>query len=455
MKKANMLTGSPGKTLFTFAIPMMIGNLFQQFYNLVDSAVVGKFVGENALAAVGASYAITNVFIAIAIGGGIGSSVIISQYLGSGDLKKMKTSIYTALFNFLGISLLLGIFGAVFHHQILLWMDTPANVLTDAGIYLRVYFYGLPFLFMYNILASIFNSMGDSKTPLYLLIFSSVLNIIFDLAFVILLGLGVLGVAVGTLIAQGISSLISFALLLRRLKKEYGDIPASKTSVHMAPAFYSKAITWKMVKVGVPSILQQSIVYIGMLLVQVVVNSFGASVMAGYTAGMRIESICIVPMSAMGNAMSAFSAQNLGARNPERVKKAYKACYLIDASIAVFLCLILHLFGKTFLSGFLDASSGTHAFTVAYSYMLFQSYFYLFIGLKCCTDAILRASGDMAVFTLANLANLALRVFIANFFAHKVGIQAVWMAVPVGWFINYLISLLRVLTGKWKTIHLI
>ena len=179
MNQSNMLTGSPGKTLFLFAVPMMIGNLFQQLYNLVDSAVVGKYVGENALAAVGASYSITNVFIAIAIGGGIGSSVIISQYLGAGNIRKMKTSIYTALFNFLGISLFLGVFGAFFHHQILIWMDTPQNVLAEAGIYLKIYFYGLPFLFMYNILASIFNSMGDSKTPLCLLIFSSVLNIFF------------------------------------------------------------------------------------------------------------------------------------------------------------------------------------------------------------------------------------------------------------------------------------
>lgn len=456
MNQSNMLTGSPGKTLFLFAVPMMIGNLFQQLYNLVDSAVVGKYVGENALAAVGASYSITNVFIAIAIGGGIGSSVIISQYLGAGNIRKMKTSIYTALFNFLGISLFLGVFGAFFHHQILIWMDTPQNVLAEAGIYLKIYFYGLPFLFMYNILASIFNSMGDSKTPLCLLIFSSVLNIFFDLAFVIGLDLGVLGVAVGTLIAQGISSIVSFLLLMRRLKANYQTNGLSDSPQTSDPQkIYSRTITWKMTKIGVPSILQQSIVYIGMLLVQVVVNSFGSSVMAGYTAGMRIESICIVPMTAVGNAMSSFSAQNLGARQPERVKQAYKACYLIDASIAVFLCLILHLFGNTFLSGFLDASSGTEAYSVASAYMIFQSFFYIFIGLKCCTDAILGASGDMLIFTLANLVNLALRVFIANHFAHSWGIQAIWMAVPIGWSINYLISLLRVLTGKWKKIHLI
>ncbi len=449
MKKNNMLSGSPGKTLLTFAIPMMIGNLFQQFYNLVDSAVVGKYVGENALAAVGASYAITNVFIAIAIGGGIGSSVIISQYLGAGNMKKMKTSIFTALFNFLGISILLGIFGAFFYQEILLWMDTPANVLTDAGVYLRIYFYGLPFLFMYNTLASIFNSMGDSKTPLYLLIFSSVLNIFLDLTFVVVFHWGVFGVAVGTLIAQGISSVISFLLLMRRLRKGYGEnLPSS-------PKLYDAAISWKMVKIGVPSILQQSIVYIGMLLVQVVVNSFGSSVMAGYTAGMRIESICIVPMTAVGNAMSAFSAQNLGARQPDRVKQAYKTCYLIDGTIAVIICVILNLFGTLFLSGFLDTSSGTEAFFVASAYVHFESFFFLFIGLKCCTDAILRASGDMLIFTLANLANLTLRVLIANCFAHSWGIQAVWMAVPIGWCVNYLISLFRVMTGKWKTIHLI
>lgn len=461
MKENHMLTGSPGKTLLTFAVPMMIGNLFQQFYNLVDSAVVGKYVGENALAAVGASYAITNVFIAIAIGGGIGSSVIISQYLGAGDLKKMKTSIFTALFNFLGISILLGIFGAAFHREILLWMDTPANVLADAAIYLRIYFYGLPFLFMYNTLASIFNAMGDSKTPLYLLIFSSILNIFFDLTFVVIFHWGVFGVAVGTLIAQGISSVISFLLLILRLRKNSvkdswsSSIPLPDKEENRLKNYYNTEISWKMVKIGIPSILQQSIVYIGMLLVQVVVNSFGSSVMAGYTAGMRIESICIVPMTAVGNAMSSFSAQNLGARQPERVKQAYKTCYLIDGSIAILLCILLHLFGTAFLKGFLDTASGTEAFSVASAYVRFESFFFMFIGLKCCTDAILRASGDMLVFTMANLANLTLRVFIANYFAHRWGVQAIWMAVPIGWFINYLISFLRVMTGKWKTIHLI
>lgn len=446
MKKQNMLENHPGKTLLFFAIPMIIGNLFQQFYNLIDSAIVGKFVGEDALASVGASYAITNVFIAIAIGGGIGSSVIISQHLGAGNLSKMKTAVYTALFNFLGVSIVLGILGTFLNTQILEWMNTPADVFENAKIYLGIYFYGLPFLFMYNILASIFNALGDSKTPLNLLIFSSLLNIGLDLCFVIAFNGGVAGVAVATLIAQGVSAVVSFILLLRRLKTYESEA---------APALYNGGLSVSMVKVAIPSILQQSIVFVGMLLVQVVVNGFGSSALAGFTAGMRIETICIVPMIATGNAMSAFTAQNLGARQVKRVKQGYRACYMIVGVLAASMCLILQLYGNTFLNAFLDSSAGTEAFSVASAYVSFQSFFYIFIGLKSVTDGVLRGAGDMVVFTLANLINLSIRVFVAYYFAASWGIAAVWIAVPIGWFANYAISFIRYLTGKWSRIQLV
>lgn len=159
-KKYDMLTDHPGKALLFFALPMIFGNLFQQFYNITDSVVVGKFVGEQALAAVGASYAITNVFIAIAIGGGIGSSVVISQFLGAGKLAKMKTAVFTTLWNFLAVAVALGLFGVLFNEQILSWVHTPSDILEDAALYLAIYFVGLPFLFMYNVQASIFNSLG-------------------------------------------------------------------------------------------------------------------------------------------------------------------------------------------------------------------------------------------------------------------------------------------------------
>lgn len=193
-QKWSMLEGTPGIALFLFALPLILGNLFQQFYNMVDSMIVGQFVGENALAAVGASYALTNVFVMIAIGGGMGASVITSQYLGAGDTEKMKTSVYTALLTFLAVGSLLGIFGFLMNRQILLWLHTPDNIIAAAGTYLGIYFLGMPFLFMYNILSSMFNSLGDSRTPLFLLIFSSVLNVFLDLWFVLQFGMGVAGV---------------------------------------------------------------------------------------------------------------------------------------------------------------------------------------------------------------------------------------------------------------------
>ena len=193
MKKYNMLTDSPGKSLFFFALPMILGNLFQQFYTTVDSIIVGQFVGEDALAAIGASYSLTTVFIMIAIGGGIGASVITSQYLGAGLHQRMKTSVYTALISFLSVSIVLGGIGLGLSGAILRGLNTPDNILADAMLYLRIYFLGLPFLFMYNILSSIFNALGNSRTPLYLLIFSSILNIVMDLALVKGFGLGIAG----------------------------------------------------------------------------------------------------------------------------------------------------------------------------------------------------------------------------------------------------------------------
>lgn len=444
-QKYDMVTDHPGKALLFFALPMILGNLFQQFYNITDSIIVGRFVGEQALAAVGASYAITNVFIAIAIGGGIGSSVIISQFFGAGSLGKMKTAIFTTLINFLIISLCLGLFGAIFHIQILNLVHTPSDILKDAGIYLAIYFMGLPFLFMYNVQASIFNSLGDSKTPLYLLIFSSLLNIVLDMAFVILLKQGVRGVATATLIAQGISAVLSFLLLMKKLKGYQTDEPTQ---------LYDLTMMRSMVVIAVPSILQQSIVHMGILLVQSVVNSFGSAALAGYSAGSRIESLSIVPMLAMGNAMSTFTAQNIGAGKLDRVKEGYKMCYLTVFSTGLFLCILYQLFGGIFVSLFLENPNG-EAYSVGLRYVRFLAFFYSFIGLKSTTDGLLRGAGDVAAFTIANLVNLGFRVIITNLFAPVYGIHVAWMAVPIGWAANYIISFGWYLTGRWKRIKVI
>ncbi len=445
MKKYNMLTDHPGKALLLFALPMIFGNLFQQFYNITDSVIVGRYVGEQALAAVGASYSITNVFIAIAIGGGIGSSVVISQFLGAGNLLKMKTAVFTTLINFLAVALFLGIFGALFNDRILQWVNTPEDIFSDAAMYLAIYFFGLPFLFMYNVEASIFNSLGDSKTPLYLLIFSSLLNICLDMVFVIYFDKGVFGVAVATLIAQGAAAMLSFCLLMKKLQG-YGSGERY--------AFYDKEIAASMVKIAIPSTLQQSIVHMGILLVQSVVNSFGSAALAGYSAGTRIESLSIVPMLAMGNAMSTFTAQNIGAGKMDRVKEGYKMCYITILSTGLALCVMYQFFGGAFVHLFLEDGSG-EAYSVGLAYVKFLAFFYSFIGLKATTDGLLRGAGDVAAFTFANLVNLSIRVIVTNVFAPVYGISVAWMAVPMGWAANYLISFSWYLTGKWKRIKVI
>lgn len=450
MKKYNMITDHPGRALFFFALPMILGNLFQQLYNTVDSIIVGQFVGEDALAAVGASYSLTTVFIMIAIGGGIGASVITSQYLGARSYRKMKTSINTALISFLVLSVILSLIGLLFNRPILTGLNTPDNILPDAVLYLKIYFLGLPFLFMYNILSSVFNALGNSKTPLYLLIFSSLLNIVMDLVMVQVFHMGVAGVAVATVFAQGLSAVISFCLLIRALKT-YVERDDEEETIR----FYDFSMLGNMIKVAIPSMIQQSIVSIGMLLVQSVVNGFGSSVLAGYTSGMRIESICIVPMIATGNAVSTFTAQNLGAGKPERVKKGYLAGMSIVAGFAVLICVVLTAFHGRIINAFLESGSDQAAFDTGNAYLSFIAFFFVFIGLKAITDGVLRGAGDVVVFTLANLINLGIRVAFSFGMAGMIGVQAVWIAVPIGWSANYLISLTRYLSGKWSKRKLI
>lgn len=480
--KWNMIEGAPGRSLLFFALPMILGNLFQQFYNMADSVIVGRFVGEDALAAVGASYALTTVFVMLAIGGGTGSSVITSQYLGAGKYRKMKTSVATALLSFLGVSVVLALFGLGFSGAILRALKTPDNILGDAGTYLKIYFCGLPFLFMYNVLAAMFNAMGDSRTPLYLLIFSSVLNVGLDILFVTQFAMGVAGVAVATVLAQGISAVISFGVLLKRLKgytevgetegaedaedgetsrklnaePDKGLAACAETAQNEAFRFFDVPMLGRMIRVAIPTMLQQSIVSVGMLLVQSVVNGFGSSVLAGYTAASRIDSICIVPMIAAGNAVSTFTAQNMGAGRPERVKRGYRAARFMVYGFAVLICVILLAFKTQFIGAFMDGEGNELAYATGVSYLSFMAFFYAGIGLKATADGVLRGSGDVSVFTVSNLVNLAIRVIVANLCAPFWGVAAVWYAVPMGWAANFLISFTRYRTGKWsekKLIH--
>ena len=443
MDRADLTKGPIGKSLFLFALPILLGNLFQQFYNMVDSMVVGRYVGENALAAVGASYALSTVFISIAVGGGIGASVLTSRYLGAKDYKNLHLSIRTSMISFFVFSVILGIFGFIFSPTILRALNTPPVVQEQADIYLKIYFIGLPFLFMYNIISSIFNALGKSRIPLYFLAFSSALNIVLDLYTVRVLHMGVAGVAVATLIAQGLSAVLSFMVLLKLLK----GFPKEKKAKYFDVQYFGKMLT-----IAIPSIIQQSIVSIGMMLVQSVVNGFGEATLAGFSAAMRIESICVVPLASMGNAVSTFVAQNLGAGQKKRATKGYHVSYGIIIAFGFIIMVVLECFNVPIIQSFLGKDVSPEVLYTGTSCLKFMGFFYAILGFKMCTDGVLRGAGDMKVFTWANLLNLSIRVIFSYLFAPVLGISAVWIAVPIGWSANYIVSLIRYSTGKWKKI---
>ena len=440
MKRDYLVTDMPLKALFIFSLPMVLGNFFQQLYNTVDSAIVGRYVSEQALAAVGASYALTTVFISIAIGGGVGASVVISRYFGAHEYDKMKQAIYTAFIAFFLLSAILGLFGFVASHQIMSWLKTPADSLAMADTYLQIYFLGLPFLFMYNIIAATFNALGKSRYPLVFLIFSSLLNIGLDLYMVRNLGMGVAGAAWATLIAQGLSAVLSFAVFHNRLKK-----------VGSAPSYYSGKVLHKMTKVALPSILQQSIVSIGMMLVQSVVNSFGSAALAGFSAAMRIQYVCTVPMNAIGNAMSPYTGQNMGANKLERVKEGYHSANKLVIFYAIIIFLVLETCNEPIIRFFLNDKASPVALATGTSFLKFVGQFIVIIGLKMAVDGVLRGAGDMKIFTIANLSNLGVRVLISVLLAPIYGIQMVWIAEPVGWFINLVMSITNTIPANGNT----
>ena len=409
-KDEYLITDAPLKALTVFAMPMILGSFFQQVYNMADSIIVGQFVGSSALAAVGACAALTNVFICVALGAGVGAGVLVSRYFGARDYGKMKTIVSTSLISFLVLSIFLGVFGFCFSHLMMSVLQTPADILNEAVLYLRVYFVGFPFLFMYNILSTMFTSIGESKIPLALLIFSSMLNILMDLWMVAGLGLGVL----------------IFLCRMRRYESRFD--------------WFDRQELHSMLQIAVPSVLQQSTVSIGMMIVQAVVNPFGTQALAGYSATMRVENVFSLIFVSIGNAVSPYVSQNLGAKKIERIKKGYHAALVLDICFAILAFMIIESVHTQISSLFLGKDGTALAYQVSGNYMRWLGYFFTFMGIKMATDGVLRGLGIMRPFLVANMVNLAIRLSVALTFAPRFGIAFVWLAVPAGWFANFLIS---------------
>ena len=288
----DLTVGEPQSVLWKFSIPMFVSVIFQQLYNMADSVIAGKFAGEDALAAVGASYPITMIFMAIAVGSNIGCSVIISQYFGAKWYEKMKTAVYTTLIASAVLSILLTAAGLLGSRAMMTAINTPENIFADGDLYLRIYIGGFVFLFLYNVATGIFNSMGDSRTPLYFLIGSSLGNIVLDLIFVAVFHWDVAGVAWATFIAQGIACVLALLALRKRL---------ASIRTEGRVELFSWNMLGRISRIAVPSILQQSFISVGNIFIQGLINSYGSSVIAGYSAAIRLNTFCITSVTTLGN----------------------------------------------------------------------------------------------------------------------------------------------------------
>ena len=443
----NLTEGRPLNLLFFFALPMVAGNLFQQLYNMVDTAVVGKFVGEDAVAAVGSSFPIVFLSVAVASGLSMGCTLVVSQLFGAGRIHEMKTTISTAIISLGVLGLLIMGLGTLLAGPLLQLLGTDPDIMADSRTYLQIYFGGAVFLFLYNTLNGIYNAQGDSKTPLIFLMISSLTNIVLDLLFVIRFGMGVAGVAWATLIAQGLCAVASLLVLLRRMRRM--PCEPEKQGVKL-PLFHMVAVK-RIAQIGLPSMLQQSLVSLSMMMMQGLVNSFGKVLVAGYTAATKIDSLAMLPNMNISNAMSSFTAQNIGAGKYERVKEGLKACLLMVAVFSLLITVIIFLFGNQLLSLFLDPGDASGAMGYGLAYMHTVSLFYILMGLLFVPNGMLRGAGDMAAFTFSSMANLFSRVGIAYALVYltPLGANAIWWSIPAGWLIGAAVSLLRVKSGKW------
>ena len=420
----DLTQGNPRKVLWAFCLPMFGSIVFQQLYNIADSLVAGKFIGEGALAAVGNSYNITLIFIAFAFGCNIGCSVIVSQLFGAKDYRTMKSSVYTALIasGVLCAALMLG--GLASCDTLLRLMKTQPEVMADSALYLDIYIWGLPFLFFYNIATGIFSALGDSRTPFLFLALSSTANILIDILFVKGFSMGIAGVAWATFLCQGASCVLSLALVLKRL----GDIRTEgKVTV------FSWSLLGKIAVVAIPSILQQSFISVGNMLIQGRINSFGVSVAAGYSAAVKLNNLVITSFTTIGNGISNFAAQNLGAARFERIREGFRAGWRLVWCLCVPFCIAYVAFGRYLLLLFMDRSSQT-ALQTGREFLWILSPFYFVVSVKLVADGILRGTSAMGQFMVATFTDLILRVVLSFLLSGWTGSAlGIWCSWPVGW----------------------
>jgi putative MATE family efflux protein len=436
----DLTVGKEGKLIFQFALPMVFGNIFQQLYNVADSVIIGNYVGNEALAAVGASFPIIFLLVAMIIGITSGFTIIIAQYFGSKDIEKVRRTVDTTYIILFFAAIFITVFGIIFSGAIFRLTDLPEEIIPQAQLYLNIYFTGTIFFVGFNATSAILRGMGDSKTPLYFLIIATVANIVLDLLFVVVFKWGIAGAAVATVIAQA----GAFITAMIYLNKRHQIV-----NISIRKYLYDHEIMKTSIRIGLPSGLQQTFVALGLIALYGIVNKFGTATIAAYGVAARIDSFASLLAMNFAAALSAFVGQNLGANKPERIKAGFQATWLMTSAISIFFSVVVFFFGRELMRLF---TPDPEVIEAGNDYLVIVGSFYILFSTLFVVTAVMRGAGDTVVPMFITLIALWLiRVPASYFLAGKIGVTGIWWAVPIGWGIGMTLSWFYYKSGKWKT----
>ena len=434
----DLTTGNETRAIVTFAIPMLIGNVFQQLYQMVDSIVVGQGVGKEALGAIGASVPIIFLMVSLIMGVTMGATIMLSQFYGARDTERLRRTMDTAYIFLFIASVIVSVAGFFLSTPILRAMQTPEEILPHASEYLRIMFIGMIFLFGYNTVGAVLRGLGDARRPLYFLIVASILNVVLDLLFVIGFGWGIAGAAWATVISQGVSFVIGVAYMQRR--------PELRTT--LGSMRFDRPLFRSMLRIGLPTGIQQSLVSFGFVALTRIVNPFGTDVVAGYTAATRLDSFAMLPAMNLSMAVSTFVGQNLGAGKPERVRRGYAAGMAMGGAISVVLTAVLIVF-RDGLIGLFSTDPGVLRY--GGEYLTIVTSFYVLFTAMFITGGVLRGAGDTMVQMVITLIALwGVRIPVAALLSGTMGTLGIWWSIPAGWSVGFALIFGYYLTRRWK-----
>ena len=439
----DMTVGNPTRHILKFTLPLLIGNLFQQFYNMVDQVVVGRFVGPYAIGAVGACGSLNFLFFSLSSGLAVGIGVIAAQYFGAGDEKQLKKTIANSIYVLASSALVVTLIGFFFASPILHFLNTPEEYVAESISYFRITCIGIIGVAFYNGVAALLRSVGDSKTPLYFLILSSIINVVLDLVFVLAFDMGVFGVGLATIIAQAISAVASMVFAYKRIS--YFRLKKSD----LKPDFSMIRDSFKL---GAPVAIQNSMIAVSCIALQSVVNGFGPDVASTYTICNRIEQIIQQPYGSLGMALTSYAGQNMGAKKQERVIEGYRRATWI---VLVFSILMLPLFfflGKYFIAVFVTEEEAATVISLGAKGLRITSPFYFALGMIYVPRAVLNGCGDTSFAMINGMTEVVCRIVFANILTRipALGYWGVWITTGLTWMFTAIVCVVRYAGGKWK-----